>query len=497
VLKYNDVPQSGADPYLAAFTALGITPTVVPPGTISDASAAYATFTTDLQAGGWDLVVFQQRYFPSGDYPSYSWIAPFVSYVNGGGHVIYSTWVRTQVFTDPPVASLYAALDATSTGNANQTSVSQFGSSPIWAGITSPVTLTLDGTIGTSDIGLTAATGGTSVGRYANGDDALIIGNSGRTLFSGFMPYLAPATTATQLSQNEINFVLGGITDEDWYSEQASDGQTLNFFTITPGDGPGGVGNTLSVHLQLYDPNGNLVAEGVKLPDGRNEQLTYTVPTGAAGVYTIRVMAENMTRGDYFLDPVVTPAHRVVGPTGTAGAGPSLTAALVDPGAPTVAVATASAAVQIPAVTVQSGSPAIAQVVSPRVSSPVEPTGGSRADAPVLEGAEQADPLAGPSQTAAVLTGSFGEVLFPEGVWREASDAYLADQFTSAEDQAAEGSALPAWVEGRGAALDAGAALAAVLALGGYWGQMPEQPEPRQRWTFPGQPAGKGTRPAV
>src|SRR5262249_19353865 len=38
----------------------------------------------------------------------------------------------------------------------------------------------------------------------------------------------------------------------------------------------------------------------------------YTVPEGAAGTYVIRVTAENGTRGEYFLDPVATPATRAV-----------------------------------------------------------------------------------------------------------------------------------------------------------------------------------------
>jgi hypothetical protein len=499
VLYFNDVPQSGADPYMAAFAALGITPTVVPPGTTSDASAAYATFTTDLQAGGWDLVVFQQRYFPSGDYPSYSWIAPFVSYINGGGHVIYSTWVRTQVFGDPAVVSLYAALKATSTGNSNQTSVSQFGSSPIWDGITSPVTLTLDGTIGTSDIGLTAATGGQSVGRYANSDDALVVGNSGRTIFSGFMPYLAPAATATHLAQNEISFILGGITVEDWYSEQAAEGQTLNLFTVTPGAGPNGWGNTLSLHLQLFDPSGTLVAEGVKRPDGRNEQIIYTVPTGAAGLYTIRVMAENGTRGEYFLDPFTTSASPVALPapvvsgdgaavvaTGVkalVGGGTQAEAAPLSSRPAALTTTVVAGAAGAPTVTVGSGSPLLWEVLSPRAAGQVDTIGVSGAAASVVEGQnlEQADPLAGFAQTPAVSAGLFGEASFPEAVWREASDTAFTDQLAAADDGATEGSAL---ADHPAAALDAGAALAAVVALGGYWSQEPEEEEPRKRWTL-------------
>jgi hypothetical protein len=205
------------------------------------------------------------------------------------------------------MAPVYTAFGATTTGNVNQTVVNQLGFSPIWSGIPNPLNLALDGTINTSTIGLRAAAGGQAIGRFGNGDDALIVGNTGHTLLNGFMPYLAvDVPSRTQLAQNEVSFILGGIAVDDYYAVTVAEGDSLHFVTTTPGDGPGGFGNTLSPHIRLYDPDGNVVAEGVKLPDGRNETLDYTAL--ASGAYRIQVTAENGTRGEYFLDPIEIPA---------------------------------------------------------------------------------------------------------------------------------------------------------------------------------------------
>jgi streptogramin lyase len=79
-------------------------------------------------------------------------------------------------------------------------------------------------------------------------------------------------------------------------------GQTVTFSTSTPGDGPGQPVNQLSPTLGLYNPSQVLVATGTTLSDGRNEAITYTVPT--SGTYYVKVSGQNLTGGDYVLDPV-------------------------------------------------------------------------------------------------------------------------------------------------------------------------------------------------
>jgi hypothetical protein len=113
---------------------------------------------------------------------------------------------------------------------------------------------------------------------------------------------------------------------DDWYSVTATAGQTLHFFTTTPGDDlTGEPRNTLDPHIQLYYTSTTVpVATGTPLADGRNEQITYTVAAGAGGTYRIRVTNQGNTQGEYFLDPDVlpTPAAPIgIDPAGGAVAG--------------------------------------------------------------------------------------------------------------------------------------------------------------------------------
>ena len=62
---------------------------------------------------------------------------------------------------------------------------------------------------------------------------------------------------------------------------------------LLPADGPGQFVNDLDVAVELYDPSGVLVASD---PSG---SLTHTAMS--TGTYTVRVMAENDTSGDYVL----------------------------------------------------------------------------------------------------------------------------------------------------------------------------------------------------
>jgi hypothetical protein len=91
--------------------------------------------------------------------------------------------------------------------------------------------------------------------------------------------------------------------DQDFYSFAATAGQTLQAIINLPGSSTGAqFVNTLSPVIQLYDPNGNLVASGTT-------SLTYLVPAGAGGTYTYLVTgATSTSQGEYFLHDPVTPA---------------------------------------------------------------------------------------------------------------------------------------------------------------------------------------------
>jgi hypothetical protein len=78
----------------------------------------------------------------------------------------------------------------------------------------------------------------------------------------------------------------------DQYQFSAQAGDELFIYTTTPGDGPGQPDNTFDAYLQLYNPEGLLVAlddDSGPQNDGRNAAIAYTVPEGADGTYTLRV----------------------------------------------------------------------------------------------------------------------------------------------------------------------------------------------------------------
>jgi hypothetical protein len=72
-------------------------------------------------------------------------------------------------------------------------------------------------------------------------------------------------------------------TGVDQYQFTAEEGNQLTIHTTTPGDGPGQPVNTFDAYLQLYGPEGLLVAlddDSGPQNDGRNAQILYTVPEG-------------------------------------------------------------------------------------------------------------------------------------------------------------------------------------------------------------------------
>ncbi|WP_164100707.1 pre-peptidase C-terminal domain-containing protein [Candidatus Laterigemmans baculatus] len=114
-----------------------------------------------------------------------------------------------------------------------------------------------------------------------------------------------PGSSADRLLEQAVAWATPpGLDEADVYAFNAEAGATLDLFTTTPGDGSGAFANTLDPRLTLYDAAGNVVATGIPMADGRNEQIVYTVPAGAGGRYRIAVAAENGTAGQYVLDPV-------------------------------------------------------------------------------------------------------------------------------------------------------------------------------------------------
>jgi hypothetical protein len=87
----------------------------------------------------------------------------------------------------------------------------------------------------------------------------------------------------------------------DWYSLDATSlSQSLAFSTAIPSQGTGQFGDLLDPHIEIYDPNNNLVASGVKLADGRNEVVAYQPLV--TGTYRVHVSSQNGTTGEYILN---------------------------------------------------------------------------------------------------------------------------------------------------------------------------------------------------
>jgi len=95
---------------------------------------------------------------------------------------------------------------------------------------------------------------------------------------------------------------LGAIdTSDDFYHFEVNAGDLLTLSTATPADGPFEFSNTLDPALELYDPTGTPVAtDSGSAADGQNALLVHSA--GLSGTYTVRILAEAATTGEYALD---------------------------------------------------------------------------------------------------------------------------------------------------------------------------------------------------
>ena len=184
VLYRNDL-SLGTDQMGAALSSLGGL-------TVTSTSGNLSTFTLS----NYNLVVYfnQELGTPAGD------TAALDAYIAGGGRVIYDNWDQNSAEVPSGVGGY--------TGNTNLTQLtvgSQFD-----AGLTAnPLTLTNPGW-GIFSYGIN---GGIMAGIFENGDAAIIIGNSGRTIFDGFLGDTTDSTNGPRLYENEINFVIAGVPE--------------------------------------------------------------------------------------------------------------------------------------------------------------------------------------------------------------------------------------------------------------------------------------------
>ncbi|MEM4407102.1 MAG: CARDB domain-containing protein, partial [Candidatus Methanomethylicaceae archaeon] len=149
-----------------------------------------------------------------------------------------------------------------------------------------------------------------------SGYPAVVVGQSG----SGRGVYLSPVypyytwTTgmADRLLEQAVAWAAGDSYDD--YLIQVKEGDTLTISTRTPNDGSGEPLNLLDPRLELYDPDGNLVASDMDSgPNERNAELNYEALI--TGSYKVRVIREEgLGSGEY--------VFKVTGATGTFNAKP-------------------------------------------------------------------------------------------------------------------------------------------------------------------------------
>lgn len=193
-------------------------------------TASASTFTTLVNSGAYDLLVMD---FPSTK-PSGSWEAAIASHVARGGMALIGYW------DIDASTSLQATMNVTvtSTISSPYTLYSWDTSHPIWNSVYRPPTVMSGSAAGWADNGdmLATASSATAVGGYSSGTSssqgAIVIGNSNRTIYNGFLfdnyPYDADGDGTkdiVELVANEIQFLISGgvVCDADGDGFDAND----------------------------------------------------------------------------------------------------------------------------------------------------------------------------------------------------------------------------------------------------------------------------------
>ncbi len=157
--------------------------------TVSSAAA----FQAQLTGGGYDLGIFMVQ--GSSGYASA--INSLGTFAIGGGKSIYADWSRN--------TGLAAQFGASFTGNTNQTQMTITDPS-LLAGLANPINLINPGW-GVFSTGLS---GGVSAATFVgNGESAITIGNSGRSIVNGFLTdTFSNGAEGVRLYENQIGYLL-------------------------------------------------------------------------------------------------------------------------------------------------------------------------------------------------------------------------------------------------------------------------------------------------
>ena len=240
VLYYADVNQ-GTDYMDSALTACGFDVTK---------PADWSEFNTELQTGDFDLAIS----FNQGDIPNLDKDI-MAAYIAQGGKVIFTDWNKTSEF-----AQLF---NASYTGNENETPIT-ITESALSNRITNPMSISNPGW-GTWSMGLSATGGGQSLAYFPNSDDAIVLGNQGRTAILGFLGDTPPADDGQKFFENLLYFMT-----------EATAPTHVSSITVT------GEGSATTITTD----NGTLQMSAAVLPDdANNKSVTWSV-TNADGTET-------------------------------------------------------------------------------------------------------------------------------------------------------------------------------------------------------------------
>ncbi len=229
------------------------------------------------------------------------------AYVEGGGGLVASAFILDVIGGVAPIVDLDDVIpidtSATKTLVSNGTIEIQDDTHPVTAGITDFFIGFMESSLGGADPGATVL--GTSQGHPTVVVQEL--GAQGRSVYLG--PHYTSNSVVTlrsgladQLLEQAVAWAGGAGDRFDVFEIQVNEGDQLNIATTTPFDDVGQIENVLDPTLELYDPNGFLVVlDENGAPDAKNAVISYIVPGGAGGTYSVLVRAENFGGGTYTL----------------------------------------------------------------------------------------------------------------------------------------------------------------------------------------------------
>jgi inhibitor of cysteine peptidase len=194
-ILYHSDHSYGTD-YLALALA------TLPATYVTTTATSFSGFETEVSLGGWDLAILNVQLSSTGGTAA---MPIFTSHVQNGGKAI---------FTDKNQFSSFGSLFGINySGNNNQTPLNITYPMLSTGIVTNPVPLDNPGSYVSWSFGMTPAGSGTSLATFPNGNSAIFLGNSGRTIINGMLnDTIASFADGVTLYRNEILLLLVDAT---------------------------------------------------------------------------------------------------------------------------------------------------------------------------------------------------------------------------------------------------------------------------------------------